>query len=258
MTRIWLRSMHQPKPYPTIDPSHHTVLIVVVIVVAGQDGIAKTKEVPKRKTVSDASTTTPAKIAKTENCFHACHAKTENCFQPQGRQNRNLFWVASTVTATATNLLILRCAVANNDLLLALAPPTVPPAPEPPPLVAQPILHNPCPPGCLLKELTRSPLLTTLAIDLCAEQISDSFLATLPQPPSITDSVMHIVCSPCVCGVHIDRKSSITIHCNPTSTNRMIDGGSNVCMTGNLGSLLDVDGIKPCQSPHVPESLTTQ
>jgi hypothetical protein len=27
--------------------------------------------------------------------------------------------------------------------------------------------------------------------------------------------------------------------------NRMIDGGSNVCVTGNLGSLLNVNDIKP-------------
>jgi hypothetical protein len=58
-------------------------------------------EVPKwKKTVSVASTTTPAKIAKTKNCFCACHAKTENCFRPQGGQNKNLFQVVSTTTAT--------------------------------------------------------------------------------------------------------------------------------------------------------------
>ncbi len=86
---------------------------------------------------------------------------------------------------------------------------------------------------------------TTVVVDLHAEQVSDSLLTTLPQPPFINDSVTHIFCSPRVCGVHTDHKSSITIRCNPTSTNRMINGGSNVCVTGDLGSLLDVVDIKP-------------
>ncbi len=63
--------MRQPKPYPTIDPAHHTVLFVV-IVDASQD-----------------------RIAKTENCFRG--AKKGNCFSRQHHhtsqncQNRKLF-----------------------------------------------------------------------------------------------------------------------------------------------------------------------
>jgi hypothetical protein len=72
MTRLWLRLMRQPKPYPTVDPAHHTVHVIVVVVVAGQDG-----------------------IAKTENCFGG--AKKENCFSRQRHHtsqnccNRKLF-----------------------------------------------------------------------------------------------------------------------------------------------------------------------
>jgi hypothetical protein len=70
----------------------------------------------------------------------------------------------------------------------------------------------------------------------------DILLATLPEPPN---SVTHIVCSPPVCGVHSDIKSSITIGHDMSLVNRMVDSGSKVCVTGNLGNLLDVVDIVP-------------
>jgi hypothetical protein len=57
--------------------------------------------------------------------------------------------------------------------------------------------------------------------------------------------VTHIVCSPRVCSVHSDIKLSITIGHDTSLVNRMVDGGSNVCVTGDLGSLLDVVDIEP-------------
>jgi hypothetical protein len=115
---------------------------------------------------------------------------------------------------------------------------TIPPT-DPPPL------HDPCSLGCLLENLTQPPSPTTVDIDLHANQESDSLLASLPQLPSITNSVTHVVCSPQMCGVLTDTQSYVTIRCNLNSTIRMIDGGSNVGVTGNLGSLLDVVDIEP-------------
>jgi hypothetical protein len=123
-------------------------------------------------------------------------------------------------------------------------PPPLPPPPEPPPPDESDIYPN-CPPGCLLEGLTRPPSPTSIAVDLRANQALDSLLATLPDLPSLTNSVTHVVCSPLVCGVHSDRKLSITISRDPSSVNRIVDGGSNVCVTGNLGSLLDLVDIKP-------------
>ncbi len=121
----------------------------------------------------------------------------------------------------------------------ATEPPAAPLPPKPPPLES-----NPCPQGCLLDGLTRSNSTTTIIIDLHANQGLNSTLAELPQLPSITNSVTHVVCSPRVCGIHGNARLSITICKVSNTTNQMIDGGSNVCITGDLGSLLDVVDIK--------------
>jgi hypothetical protein len=167
MTRIRLRLMHQLKPYPTIDPAHHTAIM------------PPPRRCGKQLSLDRNSTTNATSISRTASVRHPT-----NIAQPM--------------------------------------PPRLPP-----------------------QRNHRTSLPTTVAIDLHAEQVSDSLLATLSQLPSITDSVMHVVCSPHVCGVHTDHKSSTTIRRNPTSTNRMIDGGSNLCVTGDLGSLLNVVNIEP-------------
>jgi hypothetical protein len=121
---------------------------------------------------------------------------------------------------------------------------SIPPPPDPPPpddLAIYPM----CPPGCLLEGLTRAPSPTSVTVDLLATQASTSLLANLPDLPSLTNSVTHVVCYPRVCGVHADRLSSITIHSDSESATRMVDGGSNVCVTGNVGSLVDIVDIDP-------------
>jgi hypothetical protein len=70
-------------------------------------------------------------------------------------------------------------------------------------------------------------------------------MAKMPQLPSITNSVTHVICSPQVCGIHGNACSAVTICRILKPTTHMIDGGLNVCITGDLGSLLDVVDIKP-------------
>ena len=102
-----------------------------------------------------------------------------------------------------------------------------------------------CPPGCLLEAIHRPRSPTSVAIDLRSDDTAASLLATLPDIPSTIDSVTHIVCSPRVCGVQSDLRSSIRLRDGTLSSPRMIDGGSNVCVTGDLSSLLDVTDIHP-------------
>jgi hypothetical protein len=119
-------------------------------------------------------------------------------------------------------------------------PPTILLPPEPPPP------DGPrCPPGCLLEGLTQAPSPTSVPINIFAAHTSTSDPATLPDFPTFINSVTHVVCSPRVCGIHSDKSSSITVNGNPESGNRMVDGGSNVCVTGDLGCLVDVTDINP-------------
>jgi hypothetical protein len=84
----------------------------------------------------------------------------------------------------------------------------------------------------------------SITIDLRANQELDSSLSQLPDLPSIMDSVTHVVCSPRVCGVHGD-SSSITLHNTMLKTQKMVDGGSNICVTGDIGLLLDIVDVEP-------------
>ena len=59
------------------------------------------------------------------------------------------------------------------------------------------------------------------------------------------DSVTHVVCTPRVCGVKGDETSSVTILRVSDKADTLIDGGSNVCVTGDLHTLLDVSNITP-------------
>jgi hypothetical protein len=70
-------------------------------------------------------------------------------------------------------------------------------------------------------------------------------MAELPQLPLITNSITHVVCSPRVCGVQGNARLLVTICWVLKPTTHMIDGGLNVCITGDLSSLLDVVDIKP-------------
>jgi hypothetical protein len=69
--------------------------------------------------------------------------------------------------------------------------------------------------------------------------------AGLPDLPTITDSVTYVVCSPRICGLRSDSLPSIKVHTKSNNTSRMIDGGSNICVTGDLNSLLNIVNTKP-------------
>jgi hypothetical protein len=72
----------------------------------------------------------------------------------------------------------------------------------------------------------------------------ESTLAQLPTLPTLHDSVTHVVCSPRVCGLRGD-SSSIKTRAMTQDTSNLIDGGSNICVTGELGLLLDVVDVAP-------------
>ena len=86
---------------------------------------------------------------------------------------------------------------------------------------------------------------TTTELTLRYNQEADSLLAQLPPVASILDSVTHVVCCPRVCGVNRDDLSSVKILHVSDAVGNLIDGGSNVCVTGDLNNLLDVTDITP-------------
>jgi hypothetical protein len=106
----------------------------------------------------------------------------------------------------------------------------LPPA-EPPP---SPDDRGPKDPaGSLFDRYYRPISLTSVQVDL---SVADC------QPPYFTDlddSVTHVICAPRVCGLHGDPSSSVKFWEN------LVDGGSNICVTGDLGILLDVADTLP-------------
>ena len=82
-------------------------------------------------------------------------------------------------------------------------------------------------------------------VDLRYDQELESAIAQLPTMPSILDSVTHVVCSPRVCDITSDELTSVKILRLTDTAGTLIDGGSNVCVTGDLHTLLDVTDITP-------------
>jgi hypothetical protein len=72
---------------------------------------------------------------------------------------------------------------------------------------------------------------TTTPVDLQADQEREKVLAQLPQIPLSLDSITHVVCFPQVFGVQGNNQSSVRILCIDKKTGRLIDDGSNVCIT---------------------------
>ncbi len=72
-------------------------------------------------------------------------------------------------------------------------------------------------------------------------------MAQMPEAPYILDSITHVVCSPWVCGIRGNDGplAQIMRITEPMANGNLIDGGSNVCVTGNLNILLDVVDITP-------------
>ena len=124
-----------------------------------------------------------------------------------------------------------------NDHARVLPPPEPPPPMDivPPCSIIDNLMQPPFPPAICITHL-----------DLRADQEVDSSLALLPyQIPSILDSVTRVVCSSRMCGVRGDDMTSVTILRVAETNGKLIDGGSNVCVTGNITILLDVSDIDP-------------
>ena len=126
------------------------------------------------------------------------------------------------------------------------------PPPEPPPATFEidppstpPIDPHPYPPGCLLEHITSQASLPPIIVDRSYDADTQTSATDIAPLISIPDSVTHVVCTLRVCGLRGDAKSSVTIFPAKRAPDRMVDGGSNVCVTGDLQSLLDVINIDP-------------
>jgi hypothetical protein len=104
------------------------------------------------------------------------------------------------------------------------------------------------PRGCLINcVLTDSNQLTPpvtpanhqLAFLSAPDQLSD--LTSHNMLPSISVSVVHIKCRPCVFGLWHDNLSTVRIK----KLLSLIDGGANICLTNNLQLLVDAINIQP-------------
>jgi hypothetical protein len=100
-------------------------------------------------------------------------------------------------------------------------------------------------PGSLFEIFSHpiSPPLVT--ISLHANHNLSWILAQLPNHPPMIDSIMHVMVSPGIYGIHGNSKSSICILQVMGQAANLIDCGSNVCVTSNLGILLEVIDINP-------------
>ena len=82
-----------------------------------------------------------------------------------------------------------------------------------------------------------------ISVDLNYETGTPTSATDIAPLTYIPDSVTHVVCTPRVCGLHGDANSSIRICRVHSQPDQMVDACSNVCVTSDLGSLLDVIDI---------------
>jgi hypothetical protein len=133
-------------------------------------------------------------------------------------------------------------------VLTALHDGILPPA-EPPPVLLPCIANDP--PGLvihhLLQDQDRSNSPTTpfdFPFSLRFDAIEQSSLAELPPVPSVSDSIVQVVGYPHVLGLQQDSQSSVKIRPSDTPSG-LVDGGANICATGNLSILVGVVDIPP-------------
>ncbi len=100
------------------------------------------------------------------------------------------------------------------------------------------------------KDITcpNSPItLVEFLFDPTVDQYFDSVIAMLSDLPSTMDSVTRVITNPRMCGLNGDSRSRVWT--TPTSTGQrfssMVDGGSNICLTGTLSLLVDTISIPP-------------
>jgi hypothetical protein len=96
----------------------------------------------------------------------------------------------------------------NNTIPNPTTPSAALPPTEPPP---PPSIDDTFPPGSLFNVYSCASSPCSVTMDLRTKQEHDSALTKLPQWPSISDSVTHVVCTPCICGINGDLVSNICI-----------------------------------------------
>ena len=67
-------------------------------------------------------------------------------------------------------------------------------------------------------------------------------MATIPDFPSIMDSITRVVGSPQVFGLRDDSRSYVLVQ---KTSSTLINGGANICLTGDLDMLVDAVNIPP-------------
>jgi hypothetical protein len=91
-----------------------------------------------------------------------------------------------------------------------VSPPVTHPDPPPPPK-PPPVDPLPCPPGCILEHITGQASQPSIIVDLSYEADNQTSATDFAPLISTSDSVTHVVCTPRVCGLRGDPKSSVTI-----------------------------------------------
>ena len=76
----------------------------------------------------------------------------------------------------------------------------------------------------------------------CQTRHSVLTAATIPDFPSVMDSITRVVGSPRVFGLRNDSRSYVQVR---KTSSTLIDGGANICLTGDLDILVDVVEIPP-------------
>ena len=92
------------------------------------------------------------------------------------------------------------------------------PPPEPPPDTSAIDSHThhlvaplTCPPGCILEHITGQASQPSIIVDLSYDADTQMSATDIAPLISILDSVTHVMCTPRVCGLQGDAKSSVTI-----------------------------------------------
>jgi hypothetical protein len=153
------------------------------------------------------------------------------------------------------------CVTGCSDDFLA-APALDPPPAEPPPPAA-PVLDIPppkpppdVPVGSLIDTILNNPTRPTLPTSPFEFPFSPPMsspttqpphhsvlaIANIPDFPLVMDSITQVVGSPRVFGLQDNSRSSVLVW---KTSSTLIDGGANICLTGDLDMLVDVVDILP-------------
>ena len=109
-----------------------------------------------------------------------------------------------------------------------------PPA-KPPPLPLNTDSCNITPQGSIFDTITQSPFHTSTTLADLSDLTVNQATFNAYTPPR--GSVIHIRCRPRIFGLRRDSASAVVA--------KLIDGGANICVTGDLSTLVNVEEISP-------------